>query len=74
MTLFASPRQKSFRINARKGPDSIWCQLEANPMPIKYCLWRQGLIASPKCRLLLSSISDELARELDRQSKMALSE
>jgi 4-hydroxy-tetrahydrodipicolinate synthase len=39
---------------------------EANPMPIKHCLWRQGLIASPECRLPLSSISDALAQELDR--------
>jgi 4-hydroxy-tetrahydrodipicolinate synthase len=39
---------------------------EANPMPIKYCLWRQGLIRSPECRLPLSSISEGLARELDR--------
>jgi 4-hydroxy-tetrahydrodipicolinate synthase len=39
---------------------------EANPMPIKYALWRQGLIASPECRLPLSRISDGLARELDR--------
>ena len=38
---------------------------EANPMPIKYCLWRQGLIASPECRLPLSRISDTLARRLD---------
>lgn len=38
---------------------------EANPMPIKHCLWRQGLIASPECRLPLSSISDGLAQELD---------
>jgi 4-hydroxy-tetrahydrodipicolinate synthase len=38
---------------------------EANPMPIKHCLWRQGLIASPECRLPLSSISDGLAHELD---------
>lgn len=38
---------------------------EANPMPIKHCLWRQGLIASPECRLPLSSISDELAQEID---------
>jgi len=38
---------------------------EANPMPIKYCLWRQGLIRSPECRLPLSSISEGLARELD---------
>ena len=39
---------------------------EANPMPIKYALWRQGLIASPECRLPLSRISDGLRRELDR--------
>jgi 4-hydroxy-tetrahydrodipicolinate synthase len=39
---------------------------EANPMPIKYCLWRQGLIASPECRLPLSSISDVLAQGLDQ--------
>jgi 4-hydroxy-tetrahydrodipicolinate synthase len=39
---------------------------EANPMPIKHCLWRQGLIASPECRLPLSSISGALARELDQ--------
>jgi 4-hydroxy-tetrahydrodipicolinate synthase len=38
---------------------------EANPMPIKHCLWRQGLIRSPECRLPLSSISQALARELD---------
>jgi 4-hydroxy-tetrahydrodipicolinate synthase len=38
---------------------------EANPMPIKHCLWRQGLIASPECRRPLSSISDGLAQELD---------
>ena len=39
---------------------------EANPMPIKYALWRQGLIASPECRLPLARISEGLARELDR--------
>jgi 4-hydroxy-tetrahydrodipicolinate synthase len=39
---------------------------EANPMPIKYCLWRQGLIQSPACRLPLSSISEGLARDLDQ--------
>ena len=38
---------------------------EANPMPIKYLLWRQGLIASPECRLPLTRISDELARRLE---------
>ena len=39
---------------------------EANPMPIKYCLWRQGLIDSPECRLPLTQVSDALAAELDR--------
>jgi 4-hydroxy-tetrahydrodipicolinate synthase len=38
---------------------------EANPMPIKYLLWRQGLIASPECRLPLTRISDGLAQRLD---------
>jgi 4-hydroxy-tetrahydrodipicolinate synthase len=38
---------------------------EANPMPIKYLLWRQGLIASPECRLPLTRISDGLAKRLD---------
>jgi 4-hydroxy-tetrahydrodipicolinate synthase len=38
---------------------------EANPMPIKYCLWRQGLLTSPECRLPLSSISKGLAQEID---------
>jgi 4-hydroxy-tetrahydrodipicolinate synthase len=38
---------------------------EANPMPIKHCLWRQGLLASPECRLPLSSISHGLAQEID---------
>jgi 4-hydroxy-tetrahydrodipicolinate synthase len=34
-------------------------------MPIKHCLWRQGLLASPECRLPLSLISDGLAQEID---------
>ncbi len=38
---------------------------EANPMPIKHCLWRQGLIASPECRLPLTRVTDALARRLD---------
>jgi 4-hydroxy-tetrahydrodipicolinate synthase len=46
---------------------------EANPMPIKHCLWRQGLIASPACRLPLSSISDGLAQELDHWLEKAKS-
>lgn len=38
---------------------------EANPMPLKHCLWRRGLIASPECRAPLGRVSDGLARELD---------
>ncbi|SKA33999.1 4-hydroxy-tetrahydrodipicolinate synthase [Enhydrobacter aerosaccus] len=41
---------------------------EANPMPIKYCLWRQGLITSPECRLPLTRISETLAHRLDALS------
>jgi 4-hydroxy-tetrahydrodipicolinate synthase len=44
---------------------------EANPMPIKHCLWRQGLIRSPECRLPLSGVSAGLAAELDRAVGMA---
>ena len=44
---------------------------EANPMPIKYCLWRQGLIDSPECRLPLTHVSDALAAELDRALGLA---
>jgi 4-hydroxy-tetrahydrodipicolinate synthase len=42
---------------------------EANPMPLKHCLWRQGLIASSECRLPLTRISGELADDLDRAVK-----
>jgi 4-hydroxy-tetrahydrodipicolinate synthase len=39
---------------------------EPNPVPIKHCLWRQGLIASAGCRLPLTRVSETLAGELDR--------
>jgi 4-hydroxy-tetrahydrodipicolinate synthase len=61
--------------NDHLGARAVWEPLrrfiprlfeEANPMPIKYCLWRQGLIASPECRLPLTSVSVELGRILDR--------
>ena len=45
---------------------------EANPMPIKHCLWRRGLIASPECRLPLTGTSRALADELDRALKDAV--
>ena len=42
---------------------TLFC--ESNPMPLKYCLWRQGLLRSPECRLPLTKISDGLAKTLD---------
>jgi len=61
--------------NDHRGALQLWRPLaplvarlfaEANPMPVKYCLWRQGLIASPECRSPLGSIGKSLAAELDR--------
>lgn len=65
---------RRFAANDLAGARAAWAPLagfvpllfaEANPMPIKYLLWRQGLIASPECRLPLTRISDSLARRLD---------
>jgi len=61
--------------NDHQGARAQWAPLEvlvpllfkeANPMPIKHCLWRRGLIASAECRLPLTKIFDALAAELDR--------
>lgn len=66
--------KRRFANNDLAGARRAWAPLatltpllfaEANPMPIKHCLWRQGLIASPECRLPLTKISDGLARRLD---------
>ena len=38
---------------------------EPNPAPIKHCLWRQGLIASPELRLPMTGIGAALAARLD---------
>jgi len=65
---------RRFAANDVAGARAAWAPLasfvpllfaEANPMPIKYLLWRQGLIASPECRLPLTRISDGLAKKLD---------
>jgi 4-hydroxy-tetrahydrodipicolinate synthase len=62
------------RANDHITARAIWSSLqgfipklfqEANPMPIKHCLWRQGLLTSPECRLPLSSISEGLAQKID---------
>jgi 4-hydroxy-tetrahydrodipicolinate synthase len=61
--------------NDHQAARAIWTPLqqliarlfeEANPMPLKYCLWRRGLIASPECRLPLTAVSAGLREELDR--------
>jgi 4-hydroxy-tetrahydrodipicolinate synthase len=61
--------------NDHRSARALWAGLEAlvpllfkeaNPMPIKHCLWRQGLIASPECRLPLTRVSRELGDALDR--------
>jgi 4-hydroxy-tetrahydrodipicolinate synthase len=61
--------------NDHQGARHIWSRLqqfipllfrEANPMPIKYCLWRKGLLRSPECRLPLTRISGDLGAALDR--------
>jgi 4-hydroxy-tetrahydrodipicolinate synthase len=65
---------RRFAANDLAGARAAWAPLapvvpllfaEANPMPIKHLLWRQGLIASPECRLPLTRISDALMRRLD---------
>jgi len=67
--------------NDHHAARAIWSRLEAvvpllfkeaNPMQIKHCVWRQGLITSPECRLPLTRISSGLADELDRALKNAV--
>jgi len=62
-------------LRAVQGALKAWSRLEPmipllfkepNPVPIKHCLWRQGLIASAECRLPLTRVSETLAGELDR--------
>jgi 4-hydroxy-tetrahydrodipicolinate synthase len=73
---------RCFAGNDLAGARAAWAPLaslvpllfaEANPMPIKHLLWRQGLIASPECRLPLTRISDGLARRLEAALTPSLS-
>jgi 4-hydroxy-tetrahydrodipicolinate synthase len=67
--------------NDHRAAHRIWSGLEAtvpllfreaNPMPLKYVLWRQGLIRSPECRLPLTRVSEALAGELDETLDLAV--
>jgi 4-hydroxy-tetrahydrodipicolinate synthase len=40
---------------------------EPSPAPLKYWLWRSGLIDSPELRLPMTSVTSELAGHLDRR-------
>jgi 4-hydroxy-tetrahydrodipicolinate synthase len=40
---------------------------EPSPAPIKYWLWRTGLIESAEVRLPMTQVSAELAARLDRE-------
>jgi 4-hydroxy-tetrahydrodipicolinate synthase len=44
---------------------------EANPMPLKHLLWRQGLLRSAECRLPLTRISAALEQELEQRLPVA---
>ena len=59
--------------NDHHGARAVWARLEPiipllfkepNPMPVKHCLWRAGLIGSPECRLPMTRVSPALAQEL----------
>ena len=61
--------------NDHHGARALWTTLEAiipplfkepNPMPVKHCLWRAGLIRSPECRLPMTRVSPALAHELEQ--------
>jgi 4-hydroxy-tetrahydrodipicolinate synthase len=65
---------EAMRANDHRRARPLWSRLEplvpllfqeANPMPVKYCLWRRGLLRSPECRLPLTRISGVLASTLD---------
>jgi 4-hydroxy-tetrahydrodipicolinate synthase len=64
--------------NDHHGARALWSRLaplipllfkEPNPMPVKHCLWRHGLIRSAECRLPLTHVSPALGRELDRTAR-----
>jgi 4-hydroxy-tetrahydrodipicolinate synthase len=72
---FAKVRQHMLAGNQLRA-SAQWRQLadiprllfsEPSPAPLKYWLWRAGLIDSPEVRLPMTPITDDLARPLDRR-------
>lgn len=70
---FAAVRQRILD-GDRLGASLEWHRLadlprllfaEPSPAPLKYCLWRQGLIDSPELRLPMTGVSPALAAALD---------
>jgi 4-hydroxy-tetrahydrodipicolinate synthase len=39
--------------------------VETNPGPVKYAVWRLGVIASPECRLPLAPVSEATTKAVD---------
>jgi 4-hydroxy-tetrahydrodipicolinate synthase len=64
--MVANDHQGALKAWARIEPMVPLLFKEPNPVPIKHCLWRRGLIASAECRLPLTRVSDALAKDLDR--------
>jgi 4-hydroxy-tetrahydrodipicolinate synthase len=64
--MVANDHQGALKAWARLEPMVPLLFKEPNPVPIKHCLWRRGLIASAECRLPLTRVSDALAKDLDR--------
>ena len=70
---------KKIKSNDHGSALNIWKELystipplfeEPNPTPIKYCLYKLGLISSPEARLPLTPISDALERKLNDNLKI----
>jgi 4-hydroxy-tetrahydrodipicolinate synthase len=70
---FANVRDR-LKAGDRLRASAAWRQLadiprllfsEPSPAPLKYWLWRAGLIASPEVRLPMTPVTSQLAAELD---------
>jgi 4-hydroxy-tetrahydrodipicolinate synthase len=46
---------------------------EPSPAPIKYWLWRTGLIDIPEVRLPMTEVSEELAARIEREIERRIS-